>query len=384
MTVLPDFSNNTIENLGNVEFDHAFELLRTAPKEALSAWTNRLEALPVTPRKTAAISMFFRTLAQIDTKVAVDLALNIQRADPRWAAIRAVDVAAPSVSLPEVARMYTAADETKMALVGDLIGKWSMTDPEATARFLASYPGKVTNDEIARFIGNWAALDPAAATRWLGETDASRRNAQVYATFYSGWMLKDRTAALEELAARSGEKIFKKAIQTASENLFADSPEAARSFVLMLPTEAAQKTAVEQITWHITTVFLGSGDYLQLKPDDVAKWLFTLPDNLWQKEIGAIIDRWADTDRFGVDAWLSQLPPQTRDRLLAEQCLAFNWNLPTTGLKAGLQINDRELREKTLRRIFEDKDQEGKQEILQKAELSGEEAAEMQRILENP
>lgn len=381
MTELADFSSVTIENLGNVEFDQAFELLRTAPKEALAAWTKRLENLPLTPRKTAAISMFFRTLAQIDTKAAVDLALNIHKADPRWTAIRAVDVAAPSGNLPEVARMYSALSEAKLAVVGDLIGRWSMTDPEATAQFLASYPGKVTNDEIARFVGNWAALDPAAATQWLDETDPSRRCAQVYATFYSGWMLKDRTAALEELAARGGEKIFKKAIQMASENLFTDSPDAARTFVLMLPTTAAQKAAVDQVTLHITGVFLGSGDYLQLKPDDVAKWLFTLPDNLWQKEIGAIMDRWADTDPLGVDAWLSQLPPQSRDRLLAEQCLAFNWNLPTAGLKAGLRISDRELREKTLREIFEEKVEEGKEEILQKAELSGEEAAELHRIL---
>lgn len=374
----------TIENLGQVEFDQAFELIRSAPKQALTAWTKRLENLPVTPRKTAAISVFFKTLAQIDTKAAVDLALSMERADPRWMAIGAVDVAAPLANLSEVARMYTAINETKLALVGDLIAKWSMTDPEATARFLASYPGKVTNDEIARFISNWVALDPAAATQWLLETDASRRCPQVYAEFYAGWMLKDRTAALEALAARGSDKVFKKAIQKATENLFTDSPDAARSFVLKLPTDAAQKAAVDQVTLHITGIFLGSGDYLHLKPDEVAKWLFTLPDNLWHKEIGSVIDRWADKDPSGVEAWLNQVPPQTKDRLLAEQCLAFNWNVPTAGLKAGLQIRDRELRENTLREIFKDKVEEGKEELLQKAELSSEEAAELQRILKKP
>ena len=382
-TELADFSNVRIENLGQVEFDHAFELLHSAPKEALTAWTRRLEMLPVTPRKTAAISVFFRTLAQIDTRAAVDLALSMERTDPRWMAIGAVDVAAPLANLPEVARMYTAINETRQALVGDLIAKWSMTDPEATARFLASYPGKVTNDEIARFIGNWVALDPAAATQWLLETDASRRCPRVYADFYAGWMLKDRMAALEDLAARGGDKIFKKAIQTVSENLFTDSPDAARSFVLKLPTSAAQKAAVDQITLHITGLFLGSGDYLHLKPDEVAKWLFTLPDDLWHKEIGYVIERWADKDPSAVDAWLNQQPPQTKDRLLAEQCLAFNWNVPTAGFKAGLQIRDRELREETFREIFKDKVEEGKEELLQNADLSGEEAAELKRILKN-
>lgn len=377
-----DFSNVAIENLGQVEFDHAFELLRSAPKDTLIAWTKRLETLAVTPQKTAAISVFFRTLAQIDTKTAVDLALGMERADPRWMAIGAIDIAAPSVNLPEVARMYTAINEPRQALVGDLIGKWSMTDPEATARFLASYPGKVLNEQIARFIGNWVALDPAAATQWLRATDASRRCPEVYAEFYAGWMLKDQTAALEDLAARGGDKIFKKAIRRASENLFTDSPDAARSFILQLPTSAAQKAAIDQITLHITGVFLGSGDYLHLKPDEVAKWLFTLPDNLWHKEIGSVMERWADKDPSAVDAWLNQVPPPARNRLLAEQCLALNWNFPAPGLKAGLQIRDRELREETFREIFREMVEDGREEILQKAELSAEEAAEVRRILD--
>src|SRR3954464_394902 len=43
-----DYSSVAIENLGQVEFDHAYELIRSAPREALSAWSKRLEALPVT------------------------------------------------------------------------------------------------------------------------------------------------------------------------------------------------------------------------------------------------------------------------------------------------------------------------------------------------
>src|SRR5437868_10867577 len=71
-----NFSAVTIENLGQVEFDQAFGLLQSAPKEALTAWTKRLEALPVGPRRTAGLTAFFKTLAQIDTKTAVDLALS--------------------------------------------------------------------------------------------------------------------------------------------------------------------------------------------------------------------------------------------------------------------------------------------------------------------
>jgi len=378
-----NFANVTIEKLGEVEFDHAFELLRAAPKEALMAWTKRLETLPVSPRQTAAITVFFKTLSEIDTKTAVDLALSIERPEKRWIAIGAVDSAAPLTNLPEIARMYLAINETNAPLVGDLIGRWSAIDPEATARFLAHYPGKVANDEIATFLSNWAAQDPAAARQWLAETDASRRAPRVYADFYAGWMLKDRATALQDLAARSDDKTMKKAIKLASENLFTDSPDTARAFILSLSNDTAQKAAVGQVTLHITGVFLGSGDYLHLEPDAVAKWLLTLPENLWEKVIGSVLERWAYTDSTALNTWLNQITPQMKDRLLTEQCRAFNWNAPTDGLKAGLQIHDPALRETTFRVMFKEMAQDSREEILQKAELSAEEVAELQRILKH-
>jgi hypothetical protein len=376
-----DFSAVTIENLGQVEFDHAFEMLRTAPKEALIAWTKRLEALPISPRHTAAITLFFKTVAQIDTKVAVDLALSIERAEPRWTAIGAIDVGAPLANLSEVARMYSGIDPMGQALVGSLISRWSLTDPEATARFLAAYSGTVTNEELAPFLGNWAARDPAAAMQWLANADAKRRSSRVYEEFYAGWMSKDRAAALQAIAMRSSEKVMKKAIRRATENLFMDSPDAAREFVLSLSNIAAQKEAVAQVTEHITRVVLGGADRIQIKPPEAAKWLATLPEELWHSEIGYVLDQWGFTDPPAVNAWLNQMPPQTKDRLLAEQCSAFNWNVPTTGFKAGLQISDRELREKTFREVLKEMNGAGREELLQKAELSADEAAEMQRIL---
>jgi hypothetical protein len=379
----PDLSRVTIENLGEVEFDQVFELLHSAPKETLLSWTRRLEDLPVAPRKNVAIAVFFKTLAQIDTRTAVELALSMDRADPRWTAIGAVAVAAPAANLSEVARMYTALDERKQPIVGDLIANWSATDPEATARFMASYPGKVENGDIASFIFNWAALDPAAATAWLASADANRRDPVVYVGFYSGWMLIDRAAALTDLAARSADQTFEKAVKSVAEDLFKDSTEAARAFILTLPSGATQEAAVKQIAGHITGFYFG-GDYLHLKPDEVTKWLLTLPENLWHEEIGGVIDSWAGSDdKPAFDAWYNQMPPKMRDRLLADQCRAFNWNIPTTGLQAGLRISDPELRQNTFREIFKKMDEEGKEELLQKAELSSEEAGELRRILKH-
>ena len=377
-----DLARVTIENVGEVEFDQVYELLRSAPNEALLAWARRLEELPVAPRKTAAIKAFFKTLAQIDTRTAVDLALGMERAESRWTAIGAVGIATPAADLKEVARMYMAIGETRIAIAGDLIGNWSATDPEATARFLASYPGKVSNDEIAGFLGNWAALNPAAATQWLAKADANRHDPLVYAFYYEGWRLNDPGAALTDLATHAGDKKFEKAIVRVTENLFTNSAEAARAFILTLPDAATQEAAVSEVAGHITNVYLGGGDPLKLKPDEVTKWLLTLPENLWQKEIGSVMDNWAREDQSAVDAWTSQMTPQMRDRLLAEQCLGFYPNVPETGLRAGLRISDPALRQDTFRKVFADRGEEGKEELLQRAQLSAEELGELEKVLQ--
>ena len=51
-SAMTDYSSVMIENLGQVGFDQALGMLHSAPKEALTAWTKRLEALPVGPRRT--------------------------------------------------------------------------------------------------------------------------------------------------------------------------------------------------------------------------------------------------------------------------------------------------------------------------------------------
>lgn len=378
-----DFSRVAIENLGQVEFDQAYELIHSAPKEALVAWAHRLEEVPVTPRKTSAIAVFFKTLAQIDAKAAADVALAMDRADPRWAAIGAISVATPAADLPEVARMYTTVHEDRIPVAGDFVSRWSASDPEATARFLSSYSGRVNSDDIASFIGNWAAVNPAAATEWLAQASPERRDFTVYAGFYAGWMLNDRNAAVTDLAQRSGDKAFEKALKVVSENLFTESPDAARAFILMLPDDGAQKVAVEQVTAHITSIWLGSGDYLHLKSEDVAKWLFTLPENLWHEQIGSVMENWTREDNAAADAWLNGMPLQTRDQLLAEHCLAFNWNLPTAGLQAGLRISDPELRRNTLRQVFKEIAPDMIEDLLQKATLPVEEAREIRRVVKS-
>lgn len=368
-----------IENLGQVAFDQALDLLDSAPREALTAWAKRLEGLPVGPRRTAGVTAFFKTLAQVDAKTAVDLALSLNLYEPRWIAIWSISYAAPAANLNEAARMYTALDEKKLALT-DFVITWSRSDPAATAQFLSSYGGEVENDDVARLMANWAALDPAAAEEWLVNNPV-RRDAAVHAGFYSGWLEHDRAAALSDLGTRVNDEAFNKALEVVSKDLFKDSEGEARAFILTLPP-AAQETAVGSIVGDITAVYLRGAPELQV--DEVAKWLITLPEKLWHGQVGEILNRWPEQDQTGRDAWIDQLAPGTRDAVLADYCRAYRSHMPADNIRAGLRIRDSNLRRETFRDLFRDMEEEARQEFLADAQLSQGEMEELTAILTRP
>ena len=375
-----DVSKVAIENLGTVAFDEAYELLRSASHDALVIWTRRLEGLPVGPRRTAGITAFFKTLAQIDARTAVDLALSIDRQDPRWTAIGAVGSATPAANLHEVARMYSALNEKKLA-VSDFIDKWSRSDPVKTAEWISGYAGLVENRDIASLMTNWAAVDPTAAREWLARAGADRLDPDVYAGFYTGWVEAEPALALKDLAERGDDEIFKRAIETVAEELFKDSPEAARTLVFTLQSGAPQQAAVRAVVHDVTAAYIGGGP--DLKTDEVANWLLTLPQDLWDEGIGEVLRRWRWDDPAGEQAWLEQLPLPTRDAVLAQYCRAFRLRDATEYIQAGLRIHDPQLREQTFRAIFRELEEEQRGEFLSKLQLSDDEARELGRIVDH-
>jgi hypothetical protein len=373
-----NYSTVAIENLGEVEFDQAFSLLQSVPKEALTVWAKRLEALPVGPRKTAGITAFFKTLAQMDTRTAVDLALSLERYEARWTAVGSIGNATPAANLGEVARMYTALHEKKLGL-SDLIINWSRADPAATAEFLAGYEGDVDNKDIEQLMANWAALDSAAASRWLENQVAGRRDEDVYAGFYSGWLEEDRAAALSALRSRASDKTLSKALGTVTMDLFKDLPESAREFVLTLPANA-QESAVHSIVHDVTAIYLGGVP--DLRASDVAKWLVTLPEELWRDTVGEVVNRWPDEDSVGRDAWIDQLPLDSHDALLVAYCRAGNSYIQAENLKMGLRIRDESLRRKTVRDVFGDMEEQAQQALWRNEQLTPAERKELAKILQ--
>ena len=92
----------------------------------------------------------------------------------------------------------------------------------------------------------------------------------------------------------------------------------------------------------------------------------------------------AEQDHAARDGWIDQLPPKTRDAVLADYCQAHNSYAPTDNIRAGLRIRDSTLRKETFRNIFRDMEGEARQELLSNAQLLPAEAKELARILKQP
>jgi hypothetical protein len=378
---IADLSKVTIENLGQVEFEQAYDLLQAAPREVLSGWTRRLEALPVGPRKTAAITAFFKTLAQLDAKTAVDLALSLTRREPRATATSAIKAATPASSLAEVARLLSSVKpENARDSAIDLIVNWSCTDPVSTSQFVASHPEMADEVGLALLLGNWAALDPGAAKAWLDQLDASQQDPRVYRGFYGGWFEYDRPAALNHLIANAGDEKLNKAIEGVAYVLFSESPATARAFVLDLPEGPARKAAISHITVEAAGHFLrGTPSF---SADAVAKWLVTLPADNWQENLGSVVSKWSGEDPVAVEHWLNDMPTPTRDQIAAEFCLAYDSDDPQRNFAAGLTIDDRQLRENTFREVFKKVGSKKRaRELLQRANLPREQTAALERLM---
>lgn len=372
-----DSSAITIENLGEVDSEQAWALLRTAPKETLKQWTIRLQALPTSPHKAAGITAFFKALSQIDTALAVELASSMDRSEPRSTALSAVIKAAPLANLPALANLYRGAGPED----GDrfsFLGQWSLSDPARAAEFVASVPGDSEKYEIGVVASNWAAIDPGAARGWLETLAPERRDEEVMDSFYEGYLEHDQAAALNDLVRKAGDKNLIKAIAHAGGKLFVESPDAARSFIAQLPP-AEQAAAVSEITGYVNgNVY---SEDVEVKADGVAKWLLTLPDALWSEKVGRVVKAWAELDPQAYASWVGQMPSRIQNQIAADYCRSYDWRNPKASFEAGLGITEPGLRDETFREFFSKLGAAKARGLVKRAHLPEADAASLERII---
>ena len=242
-----------IDQILRLSFGQFYEALRSAPREARQEWAAELEKMPTGPRKSAAISAFYKLLVQFDPPAAARAVLEIKDKELQAYALSKVVQAAPSFALREMAElMFSLPNEVREGIRGnlpsELLEEWSEIDPAAVALFIENLPKEDYSSYYydRALLKNFAAVDPEAALAWanrhqpLCDTNA----------FFEGWYLNDHEAAVAYALAHAGEVGVRTGLPGLLRSLYHDSPKARKnSSSNYLATTCGKPRSSRLITW---------------------------------------------------------------------------------------------------------------------------------------
>jgi hypothetical protein len=349
------FDRILIRNIATVPFVELFDLLRSAPARTRDGWIKQLDEMPDGPQRNAALSSFYKTFVQIDPHTAADSVARLHDKYGRYLAVEATIGAAPLSAMREMADMLVKLPSdtiwgARRDFWGDVISDWSAVDPVAAAHFLEEHPD-VSADRSMILLSNWAKVDPEAAKAWMERQPASLQTEDAIVGLVGGWSDHNETNAAAFVVAHASEENFKRASNNLADNLFHRSPDEARTFLLRLPNEARAE-AISEIVSMTTGVVLGLSESWERPPEDVAKWILTLPKESWNKAMENVLANWDSRDETGLARWISQLPIETRDQVAADYCSARDLRHPEQAIAIGLTIKDATLRDQSLRKVM--------------------------------
>ncbi len=374
-----------MRNVATVPFSQLYDILRSASPEQIAAWARELEQMPEGPRRTAAVTSFYKSLIQVDPAAAIKAIHEALNLNVRDAAIEALLKTAPESIWGDIAGMFLHLRKpVNINSREDVIWRWSMVDPGAAAHFIEAHPEKDEKGEDGRLwalLANWGEIDPAAAKAWL-EEDAARQTDDAFRAFACAWASVDRAAAIDYAVANAGTANFDEAIKDLAYYMFPKHPEDSRALVLRLPPAQA-RLAVENIMGQTTAVLLHAPEGYQRPPEEAARWVVALPSELWSDGIGAVVNGWMRDDQDEAVSWINQLPAATRDVALADVCRKAWLEDAERAVAFGMTISNPKLRDEALGE-FATKlglDRAEALERLEQLQLSHEQKAYLRKIM---
>lgn len=349
-----------ISEIATVPFSELYDVLRSASREQLLAWARDLERMPRGPRQRAAVAAYYKSLIQVDHHAAIEAVLHAQYLPMRDVAIEAMMKASPESIWADLAEMTAQLSYPGRGWAqDDLIKNWSRVDPVAASEFVEKrrfsagikLPGD-ESDRVVSLLSNWGEIDPTAARNWL-EADASRQTTDALRAFVTSWARVDRAGAIDYAVANALEPKFEGAINELVYQFVRSAKDDATRLIFLLPPDLA-KAAVKNVAditnpKEIDPNLDRPPDY-QRPPDEVVRWMASLPVEFWKESIGVAANGWLTRDADSAKAWLDQLSPDLRDVAIASCCrhAKQNWWQPTMVIELGWTISDQRLRDSAL------------------------------------
>ena len=230
-------------------------------------------------------------------------------------AIDALLKAAPESIWGDLAEMMVQLPyQGRGAYREDVIWNWSRVDPKVVSKFIEGHPvNQEEDDRLFRLLCHWPNIDPAAAREWL-EADASRQTKDAFRAFVMSWAEIDPAAAINYAVANATRLNFQEAINGLAYQFVRLSKDDATKLMLVLPAEQA-KAAMNKIADTTNAVLVGGvPEGYQRPPDEVARWMVSLPVELWNDSIGDVAEEWLTRDASGNRLVESAEPGPTRGR----------------------------------------------------------------------
>jgi hypothetical protein len=340
--------------------------LRSAPGEARKQWANELMTMPEGPRRTAAVSGFYKLLVQFDPDAAIEAIREIEDVRLQSIALGAAVNGAPGFAMPQIAELSLSLQDrtstrSNRDYVSDILGEWMLIDVSAVAKFIEEHPNTDSLESYDTFgirqilhyrlAYVWAELDPKAARQWIeknGDWDSSVRE-----SFVEGWFENDPKAAVSYVLANVDDPGMLGEIGAVVRGLYYDSREQAAKFIESLP-ENKRRDALSEAFRRLSLGGDGeeTGDVLTQRA--VADWMIAFPPAYWKGTIGGLFG----ATRPGLDdmlSWIQQLPPDRRETVAAEYTPPF-WKSTSEAIIGVLQMPDPVLRDQLFRATLQNQD----------------------------
>ncbi|MEO5722489.1 MAG: hypothetical protein ABIR71_13615 [Chthoniobacterales bacterium] len=320
----PAYRQLAVTEILALPFWKFYEALRSAPEGAREKWASELAAMPDGPRRTAAVSGFYKLLVQFDPTAAVKAIRAIEDVKMQCVALGAAVDAAPGSAMPKIAELSLSLENATETVSSrdyllDVLFAWMEIDAGAVGRFISQHPE--TEDYLHRLpirqvlipvlTRTWAEADPAEARRWLKGRGSEGEDALLSEEFIDGWYVSDRAAAVAYVLAHSGESGFLGGVGAIVRNLYSDSREEAAKFVQSLPEDVGADALREAFRRHP----LGSeeaGDTVRTSRA-FASWMTTLPPAYWQGALGSAF--FSSTEML---QWIEEQPLAIREKASEE------------------------------------------------------------------
>jgi hypothetical protein len=327
--VPPSHRRLAVEEILGLPFADFYEALRSAPGEAREKWASELVTMPEGPRRTAAVSGFYKLLVQFDPAAAVQAIGEIEDVRLQSVALGSAVDATPGFAMKAMAELSLSLEgrtvtSSKRDHLSDVLLEWMLIDAPAVAQFIDDHPEAESYDNYGarqfldmQFLSAWAALDPKAAKQWM-EKKAIWEDAgwEARQGFVEGWYENDRAAAVSYTLANFEDPAMDGAMGVVVRGLYLDSKEEAGKFIESLP-EDKRADAIERAFHNlILGDEKGTGDTM-LNPRAVASWIIEFPPAYWNGTLSRVF--WlSSSGAEDMLPWIEQLPPSVREAVAAK------------------------------------------------------------------